>query len=257
MSPDSGAATISLPSSFRLEFHQRIDSTNEEAKRRAQQGAPEGTLIAAAEQFAGKGRAGRVFQSPPGNVYASLLLRPRMPPFAAAQTSFVTALAVAQAIRAHLPAAHVALKWPNDVLLEGGKVSGILLESAMNPDGDLRWLIIGTGINVRSHPEGLDPPANSLHTAGAVSATADAVLSAYCEALDQWLSRWRAEGFAPVRRAWLESAKGRGEKIAVRLLKATLHGVFEDIDRNGALLLRSEDGACHEVSAGEVYFPTG
>jgi len=148
---------------YRLLSFAAIDSTNEEAKRQAAAGAPEGTLIWARAQQAGRGRRGRPWVSEPGNLYMSLLLRPDRAAPAAAQLGFAAALAVGEAALPLLPAsAALAYKWPNDVLIDGRKTSGILLESQAAGEGRLDWLVVGIGVNLVSFPEGAEYPATSL-----------------------------------------------------------------------------------------------
>jgi len=243
-----------LPAGFALVALADIDSTNEEAKRRAEQGAPGGTVVWARQQSSGKGRRGRSFVSPPGNCYSSLILRPRLAPAVAAEASFVTAVAVAEAVAALLPAGpRVTCKWPNDVLVDGRKCSGILLESRLGGTA-VDWIVIGVGINVQSHPEGLEFPATSLSAAGG-AAGVESVLEKYLERLAFWLDRWQAEGFQPVRAAWLLSADGLGRPVRVRLADATLDGVFESLDEQGALVLLGADGSRRRITAGEVFRP--
>ena len=243
-----------LPAGFTLVALAEIDSTNEEAKRRAEQGAPDGTVVWARRQSSGKGRRGRSFVSPPGNCYSSLLLRPHAAPAIAAQVSFVTAVAVAEAVAALLPVGpRVTCKWPNDVLIDGRKCSGILLESRVG-GAAVEWIVIGTGINVQSHPEGLAFPATSLWAAGG-AATVETVLENYLERLAFWLGRWQGGGFQPVRRAWLLRADGLGRPVRVRLADATLDGVFESLDEQGALVLLGDDGNRRRIMAGEVFRP--
>ena len=135
-----------LPPFYRLLGFAELDSTNEEAKRQATAGAPEGALVWARAQSAGRGRRGRRWVSEPGNLYLSILLRPSFPPATAAQLGFAAALAVGEAAAAALPAgADVAYKWPNDVLISGRKASGILLESQAAGEGRLDWLVVGIG----------------------------------------------------------------------------------------------------------------
>jgi BirA family biotin operon repressor/biotin-[acetyl-CoA-carboxylase] ligase len=243
-----------LPAGFTLLSFSDIDSTNDEAKRQAELGAATGTLIWARQQSSGRGRRGRSFISPPGNCYSSLILRPRVAPRAAAQLSFVAAIAVAEAVAAQLPVGpHITCKWPNDVLIDGAKCSGILLESRID-GAALEWLIIGTGINVASHPEGLESPATSLQAAGGL-VTVETMLEAYAERLAHWLERWLREGFPPIRQAWLLRADGLGQAVRVRLADATLHGVFESLDEQGALVLLYADGSRRCITAGEVFRP--
>src|SRR5262249_37150170 len=192
-----------LPTFYRLVAFDAIDSTNEEAKRRAREGAAEGLLVWAKEQLAGRGRRGRSFASPPGNLYMSVLLRPERTPVAAAQLSFAAALAVGEAAAALLPdAARLRYKWPNDVLVDGRKLSGVLLESQASSEGRLDWLVIGMGVNLASHPDGLEFPAISLAAAGAV-VTVEGLLVAVAERFLFWDEHWRRAGVASLREPWL------------------------------------------------------
>jgi BirA family biotin operon repressor/biotin-[acetyl-CoA-carboxylase] ligase len=243
-----------LRAGFTLVRFEEIDSTNEEARRRAEAGAAAGTVIWAGRQTDGRGRRGRSFISPPGNCYSSLILRPRVVPAAAAQLSFVTALAVAETVAALLPVGpRVTCKWPNDVLIDGAKCSGILLESRIG-GGAVEWVIIGTGINVASHPDGLESRATSLHALGGL-ATVETVLEDYTERLATWLKRWETDGFLPIRAAWLLWADGLGLPVRVRLADATIDGVFEALDEQGALVLLDKDGSRRRIAAGEVFRP--
>jgi BirA family transcriptional regulator, biotin operon repressor / biotin---[acetyl-CoA-carboxylase] ligase len=249
-------ATLRLPAFYRLVVHERIDSTNAEAKRLAADGAAGGTLVWAAEQLAGRGRRGRGWASPPGNLYVSLLLRPGCPPAAACQLNFVAAVALAEAVSVQLPTeSPVTLKWPNDVLIRGAKVSGILLEASAALDRSIDWLIIGVGVNVASHPADTPYPATSLQREGAADATAAAVLQAFAERFQAWYEIWRGQGFAPVRARWLASARGLGEPIEVRLERETLQGRFGDLDESGALMLDMRDGARRQITTGDLFFP--
>lgn len=259
MSAGGAGGESRLPDFFRLQRFDEVDSTFTVAKQQAEAGAPAGTLIVARRQTAGRGRRGRSFASPAGNLYFSLLLRPTQSVVEAAQLSFVAALAVADAIRAVLPAADVRQKWPNDVLLNGGKVCGILLESAADiaHPGKLSWLIAGIGVNVVSHPEGTDWPSMSLHAAGATTVDADAVLRPLAAAFLDWMRRWEADGFMPIRDAWTRDAVGIGEPITVRLADKMIDGRFQELDADGALVLCDETGHARAITAGEVFFPAG
>jgi BirA family biotin operon repressor/biotin-[acetyl-CoA-carboxylase] ligase len=249
-------ATPELPAFYRLLAYEQIDSTNEEAKRLAAAGAPAGTLVWAGEQRAGRGRRGRGWASPPGNLYASLLLRPACPPARACQLNFVAAVALVEAVSALLPAgAAVKLKWPNDVLVGGAKASGILLEASAALDRSIDWLVIGVGVNVASHPADTPYPATSLQREGAAGATAGALLQAFAERFHAWYETWRGQGFAPVRACWLAAARGLGEPIEVRLERETLRGRFGDLDETGALMLDMPDGVRRQITTGDVFFP--
>jgi len=249
-------ATPKLPSVYNLIALDSVDSTNAEAKRLAARGeddTPDGTLVWAGEQTAGRGRRGRDWDSPKGNLYCSLVLRPEVPIAEASQLSFVAGLAVFDALAALSEPGHeVQLKWPNDILLNGKKVAGILLEAETAEDQTPPWLVLGLGLNVGSHPQDTDFPATSLRFEGWGSTDTD-VLEAYCRRFLLWSSRWLDEGFAPVRKNWLWHCRGQGEEISVRLENETITGVFRDLDEEGALVL-DQDGKERLITAGDVYF---
>ena len=243
----------SLPEGFFLRCYDTIGSTNDEARRLARDGASDGTLVWAAAQKAGRGRRGRPWQSPPGNLYLSLVLRPDVPASRAPQLGFVTALAVGDALdRLAGPGLPLSFKWPNDVLAGGRKLSGILLESEMGVSGGLDFVIIGVGVNLASAPRDLEYPATSLTDQGFPGITPAALLEAFAEQFARWAERWREDGFAPVRAAWLRHASGIGEAIRVRLERLTLDGRFLDLDDDGALVLEGGDGR-RRIAAGEVF----
>jgi BirA family transcriptional regulator, biotin operon repressor / biotin---[acetyl-CoA-carboxylase] ligase len=242
-----------LPRFYRLLSYAELDSTNEEAKRRAAAGAPEGTLVWARTQTAGRGRRGRVFVSPPGNLYLSILLRPTRPTAEAAQLGFAAALAVGEAVSPLLPRPDMlTYKWPNDVLIDRRKTSGISLESRATGEGRMDWLVIGIGINLASYPEHVEYPAISLAAAGVEAVTVEAMLETVAERFHLWYERWQEAGFGPLREAWLARAHGVGEAIRVRLEASETSGRFVGLDDDGALLL--DDGvARRRVSAGDVF----
>jgi BirA family biotin operon repressor/biotin-[acetyl-CoA-carboxylase] ligase len=242
-----------LPPAFRLVALDRVGSTNEEARRLAAQGAEDGTLVWAREQTAGRGRRGRAWTSPPGNLYLSLVLRPDCAPAEAAQLGFVAALAIGETSGGFVPPlVELHHKWPNDVLLGGRKVSGILLESEADASGALQSLVMGVGINVASAPEGTEFPATSLKEQGAGDVPVEPVLEAFCRHFLSWVDRWLADGFPPVRAAWKRRAWRLGEEIEARLPHETLRGRFDDLDESGALVLATAAGS-RRITAGEVF----
>jgi len=167
--------------------------------------------------------------------------------------TFVAAVAVADAIADLLPAAAVHCKWPNDVLVEGRKIAGILLESAATADGRPDWVIVGIGVNVVSHPPAADViyPATSLAAEGTNAVNAETVLTTLCQRLDYWLRQWNETGFASVRAAWLARAHKLGHLIIVGDGTHAVSGVFRGIDDKGVLLV-DRDGVIHRVIAGDV-----
>lgn len=250
------AKPVSLPAGYRLATFESLDSTNEQARRFAADGAPDGTVIWARSQTAGRGRQGRQWQSPEGNLYCSLIIRPEVPAATAAQLSFVTALALGQAVSGLLPeTVELRYKWPNDLLLDGGKAAGILLESSGGTSGDLDWLVIGAGLNVEDYPDVTDGyPATSLRKAGVGPVALVDLLASFVSAFAFWRMRWQSEGLPVVREAWLRRAARLGENITVRLPDRQLYGRFEGLDGGGALLLGLPDGSRRTITAGDVFF---
>ncbi len=244
-----------LPAAYNLVALDEVDSTNDEAKRLAAEGAGEGTLVWARAQRRGRGRRGQRWASPPGNLYFSLVLRPDRPPHEAAQLSFVAALGLGDALAALVAApGKIAFKWPNDVLLNGRKVAGILLESSTSSPERLDWLVVGVGVNLTKAPDDVRFPATSLRAEGCAAATAPAVLEAFGRHYLAWNDRWLAGGFAPVREAWLDRATGLGEAVTVNLDSESCRGRFADLDGAGALVVELSDGGRRTVSAGAVFF---
>lgn len=256
MNADLETADVRLPPAYRLVALDKVDSTNQEAKRLALAGAENGTLVWARTQSAGHGRHGRLWSSPPGNLYLSLVLRPDCAAAAAAQLGFVAALALTDAIGSVAPpVVEINYKWPNDVLFNRRKGAGILLESRLAADGALDWLVLGLGVNVKSYPEDAEFPATSLaHEGCPPEVTVAALLPAFARHFMSWVKRWLDDGFTPVRRAWLGHALGLGGPVTVRLPDQTLGGLFRDLDESGALLLALPDGAVRKIAAGDVYF---
>jgi BirA family transcriptional regulator, biotin operon repressor / biotin---[acetyl-CoA-carboxylase] ligase len=246
-------ADLTLPAGYRLVAFDRLGSTNEEAKTLARAGAGAGTLVWAREQTAGRGRRGRVWVSPPGNLYLSLVARPGGPPAAAAQLGFIAALGLGDAILELTgPALPLVYKWPNDVLVGGRKLAGILLESETAAGGPVDFVVVGIGVNITAAPENVEFPATSLAAEGCGNISAAICLAAFVRHYDVWAARWRREGFAPARAAWLKRAAGVGDAIRVRLDRATLFGRFVDLDADGALLLQAADGS-RRITAGEIF----
>lgn len=242
--------TQDLPAPF---SHVRLDSagsTNDEIRRLALSGAAADFLVVSAiEQSAGRGRRGRVWVSPPGNLHFSVLLQ--VPSLAvAAQLGFAASVAVVDALSSLLPGPTFTAKWPNDVLMDGRKVAGMLLE----PVGQ-DWLVVGIGVDVAASPppDAVLYPVAALAHAGFQGCDLD-VLAAFCRSFGPWVEAWRSQGFAPVRTAWLERARGVGAPVVVRLDNETLTGTFTGLDEEGALLLDA-GSSVRRIMAGDVYFP--
>lgn len=237
---------VGWPDGVRLVVHDVLDSTNEEAGRLALAGESGPLWIMAREQTAGRGRRGRNWVSERGNLFATMLARAPQP--TAAQLAFAAGLAVAATVGAYCQPADVTLKWPNDVLLRNAKVSGILLESV-----DKERLAIGVGINLADHPQGTEFPATSLAALTGFAPDPDDAMLRLARHMAAWYEVWQTNGFVPVRAAWLQRAAGLRKSVKARLEGREMEGVFEDLDQDGALLLRDAAGALVRVTAGEVF----
>lgn len=237
-----------------IEAYDELDSTNAEARRRAEAGAEGPVWITATVQTAGRGRRGRAWQTASGNLAATLLTTSAKPPAEAAQISFVAALAVADLAETCLGAGVVRLKWPNDVLLHGRKATGILVESGLRSDGRL-WLACGIGVNLAHAPQDVERPAAAFadHMTGPPPAPRDA-LEVLATRFEHWRTLWESEGFTPIQRRWTELAHGLGEPCEARLPAQTLRGVAEGLEPDGALRLRLDDGTVMRITAGDVFF---
>ncbi|MFL6845836.1 MAG: biotin--[acetyl-CoA-carboxylase] ligase [Allosphingosinicella sp.] len=222
-------------------------STNDDLAGLAREGAPEGLWLRAERQTGGKGRQGRLWVSPPGNLYASTLvrLRPGDPP--APTLALVAAVALHETASAFAPGAEILIKWPNDLLVGGAKLSGILLERLDEA------VIAGFGVNLAEHPEETERPATSLAALGAAP-DPDRFLEALAGSFARWLGRWRGEGLAPVRQRWLAAAHPPGTALSTHTASgAWVEGLFDGLDESGALRLRLADGTSRVIHAGDVF----
>jgi BirA family biotin operon repressor/biotin-[acetyl-CoA-carboxylase] ligase len=242
------------PQGYALREWTEIDSTNEEARRLAAAGERGPVWLRADRQTAGRGRRGRAWESPAGNLAATLLIVPGKPASECAQLSFVTAIAAADAASGFAANAEIKVKWPNDVLANGRKLAGILLESASGGDGALTFLAIGVGINLAHFPPDTEFPATSLAALGVSVPSPSAALSQHAAHFAKWYEVWMTNGFSPIQDAWLARAAGLGSRIRARLTHEETSGVFEGIDNTGALILREAQGRTRTIAAGEVFF---
>jgi BirA family biotin operon repressor/biotin-[acetyl-CoA-carboxylase] ligase len=209
----------------------------------AREGAAEGLWLRAERQTGGRGRQGREWHSPTGNLYASSLVRLRAGDPPAASLALVAAVALHEIASAFAPGQKLVIKWPNDLLCGGAKLAGILLERA----GDA--VVVGIGANLACHPEGLDRPVTSLAALTGSAPDPHSFLEELSDALARWLSRWRGEGLGPVRAAWLAAAPPIGTALAT----AGGDGLFDGLTENGSLRLRLADGTIREIHAGDVF----
>lgn len=238
-----------------IEYHARIDSTNDLAKSLAKQGAPEGLVVVAEEQTKGRGRRGRSWASPFGlGIWVSVLLRPATPPFEAPKTALLAALAVARAIE-ETAGIEARVKWPNDVLVGGKKVAGILVEMDAELD-EVRSLVVGAGINVNvpvhELPEEVRALATSLLEATGRTVDRVALLSKFLFHLEAYYFQWLEAGFGPILTALRQKAAYLGQPVQIVEATRRWEGVAVDIAPDGALLVREGSGAVVPVYAGDV-----
>ncbi|MEB8385997.1 biotin--[acetyl-CoA-carboxylase] ligase [Rhodobacteraceae bacterium KMM 6894] len=245
---------VEWPNGYGRRVLAEVDSTNAEGVRVAATLAGP-TWIMTHRQMAGRGRRGRPWADPVGNFAASLVLRPVEAPGVAALRSFVAALALYDAVERVAPMADLALKWPNDVLLGGGKLAGILLESS-GQSGQLAHLVIGIGVNLSQVPVAVAPGALSpvsLRGETGVQVTPETFLMHLATAYAAREAVFLRDGFAPIRADWLGRAARLGQDITARTGQAEVTGRFETVDADGALVLATADGR-RVIPAAEVYF---
>ena len=236
---------MALSKQFTVWHHDQIGSTNDEARRLALEGAPHGTVIHADEQTAGRGRMSHTWFSPPGNLYLSIVLRTGVPAARSSELSFLAALAVADTVETLLPRQiRAMLKWPNDVLVNGAKIAGILLEQVDDAT------IMGIGLNV------LEAPSNAAYktttvVANSGIASVDGARDILLDRLAHHLSSWQVDGFPPIREQWLNRSYPVGAAIRANAGGQPVAGHFAGLDEDGALLLDTSEGR-QRIVAGEV-----
>ncbi len=241
------------PPAYRIESHEALPSTSDHIAARAASGEPAGLAVIAARQTAGRGTQGLPWESPPGNLYLSLLLRPGGALREAPQWSLLAAVALADALADLLPDARaMALKWPNDVLLRGRKLAGILTEAEASTDGGLSWLALGFGVNLAHAPALPDRATACLADAGVAPPQPDIFAAMLLARLAHWQGVQAKSGFAPIRVAWLARGPVLEAPLRVRVAGGrTESGRFAGLADDGSLLLTGE-GRMRMLSAGEV-----
>lgn len=240
------------PHRFRLRIHEALPSTSDLVAQLAEAGEPEGIAVLARRQTAGRGTQGRAWESRAGNLHLSVLLRPADPIRHAPQWGLLAAVALADAVAQYLPgSARIALKWPNDLLLGGAKAAGILAEAAAAPDGRIAWLCLGIGVNLAHAPEVPGRVTACLADAGIVPPAPEAFAGTLLAALDRRRDERAAEGFAPIRAAWLARGPALDTLLAIRREGRETAGRFAGLAEDGSLLLAT-GGQVHAVASGEI-----
>jgi BirA family biotin operon repressor/biotin-[acetyl-CoA-carboxylase] ligase len=240
-----------MPPGYRLITRDVVGSTNDEARALIAAGAAPGAVVWAESQTAGRGRHGRDWISPPGNLYCSIILRPPVEPTRLSEMAFVVALAVRDAVVGCVtPDVPVELKWPNDVLVQGRKVAGILIEAERLPDEARTALIIGIGINIVSAPRETAHPATCL-SAVTRAPRVGRLLSTLVAALDRRVATWTRNGFAPIRKEWISHAYRVGGQISA---SNGISGTFTGLDDTGAIIIALTDGQEHRLVSGSVRY---
>ncbi|MGB7037196.1 MAG: biotin--[acetyl-CoA-carboxylase] ligase [Xanthobacteraceae bacterium] len=245
---------IAVAAGVRLETFASVGSTNKEARLRAQRGDAAPLWITAVTQTEGRGRMDRSWASPPGNLYASLLLREPASPERAPELGFVAALAVRDAVIAEAAALapQLAFKWPNDLLLAGDKCAGILIEGEVDVANRVN-AVVGIGVNCANHPDNTAYPATHLAAHGAEVA-AERLFRQLSGAMYRRLAMWdRGQAFSAILGDWLSAVSGLGEEIIVRNGSGEKRGRFVGLDPAGRLVLQTQAGAAEKISTGDVF----
>ena len=252
MSTDPGPQPLRFPARYGLIRRDSVDSTMSEAQRLLP-GLDGPTWIVARRQTAARGRYGKAWKMPPGNLAATLIFRPEASPAEAGRYSFLAANALFEALALQVERSRLAQKWPNDVLLDGGKVAGILLESATK-GGYVDWLAIGIGVNLAKAPptDGAAFAPVALAEAG-VDIAPEAFLTVLADCMATQEDKLRTFGFPRIREDWLRHAAKLGEEITARTTTATYRGIFDTVDQAGNLILETREGP-KIISAADVYF---
>mgnify|MGYP003110097184 FL=1 len=235
---------------FRILGYDSVTSTNDEADNLAQKGAPDRTLVWARSQNSGRGRLGRTWVSPEGNLYTTALLDPGLPLGRLQELSFVASLAVHDTVAGLLPDVDLVLKWPNDVLLGGAKISGILTETRVR--GNHVAALLGVGINLAHAPDGARYPTTALADHLAAPLSVEGLLDFYLKALSARYALWCTDGFAPIREDWTTRSRWIGRRVSVENGEQKIIGRYDGIEADGSMVVADDSGEKHRISAGDV-----
>lgn len=245
-----------LPKNYKILTYDILASTNDEAKKLAEAGAEHGTIIFSKSQTKGRGRSGREWVSGVGNLFVSIIIRTNKNAEELSQAAFPVALAAREAIGKHISKTKkIELKWPNDILINGKKAGGILLESNIKPAKKTAdWLVVGIGINVKMKPAVNDVETTCLFLEGMKKGAAEEVLQSFINSFHKHFPTWEKNGFKEIRTAWLKAAYGAKKNISVKTSTGKVTGKFETIDEKGFLVIKSDSGKKLTISTGDIFF---
>jgi BirA family biotin operon repressor/biotin-[acetyl-CoA-carboxylase] ligase len=236
-----------------IAYFSELDSTNRKAKELAVEGAPEGTLVVAEQQTKGRGRLRRNWHSPfQEGIYASLILRPKLPPAEAPKITLATGVSVAETLLAITPV-KPAIKWPNDILVNGRKICGILTETSTEMDA-IDFVVVGVGINVnnRKFPDDLREIATSVYLETGRTFDRVTLMQEFLRQFERSYSLFLRSGFESIGKRWRELAMLLGKEVTVRMIDRTCRGRVMELDRDGALLIKSENGELERIYSGDI-----
>jgi len=247
--------TPRLPSLYELVKLQSVDSAVKEARRRAENGAVEGTLIWAHEQTDAQGRLGQTWHSQPGNLYCAIVLQPEFSPQQALEINYVAALSMGAALGSMMsPMVTLRYRWPNDIILNGDKVAGIFIDTPATVDNDWPWIVVGMSVNVASYPDNPNRGAVSIHEAqGNPDISVVDVLEEYSKQFLHWINRWAEHGFESLLKNWQQRVNGINELVSIELRNETITGELTGIEPNGAITVTLADKSARQISLSEFY----
>lgn len=248
-------STTHLPSLYELIELQSVDSVVTEARRRAENGAEEGTLIWAHEQTDAHGRLGKSWYSPFGNLYCAIILQPEFPAEQALQISYIAAISMGTALGSLLsPLVTLRYRWPNDIVLNDDKAVGIVIDAPAPIDDRLPWMSAGIAVNIAAYPNDPNPGAVSVHEAeGNAAIGVTDVLEEYSKQFLHWINRWAEHGFEPVLRAWQQRTNGVGEDISIDLKNELVTGTFTHVETDGSIAIKQSDGRVRNITLRTFY----
>jgi BirA family biotin operon repressor/biotin-[acetyl-CoA-carboxylase] ligase len=247
---------LNPPPLYELVVVDKTDSARAYAERLAAQGAREGTLVWAKSQTEGLGRNNCFWMSGYKNLHLGLVLKPEQPFDIACQVSLVATICTAMAISEQAePMAELRYRWPNDVLLNRGKVAGITLSGSLGSGNIPEWMVLGINVNVLDNPNSLGFDSASMRGEGFESHDRVQLAETLCRQFLSWINRWADDGFAPIRKAWLMRARGDALLQTIRLQDSEITGTFDDLDEQGTISLQTDEHNKRTVTLAAFFRP--